>query len=122
MQELQKVEGLGRLAFECHVPGAAYDKRFDIYLVDHALPIEVDGSHHFYGSHHGKPAWQQFDFDRGVDDAFKAAGQRLVRLHFQDGQGWAAIVQATIKSPGQEVVSYSKSYPKELKRRSMGLM
>lgn len=101
------VVGLGRLAFECALlPGL--QKRFDIFLVDWGIAIEVDGPQHFFGSIYGFPAEAQFAWDRFVDAQCQFWGLRLVRLHYLDVAEWAATVQAAMSS--QQPVVYTSSY------------
>ena len=101
------VVGLGLLAFECNML-AGVQKRFDIYLVEHGLAIEVDGAQHFEGSYRGVPWQVQWLWDRAVDAACKQQGLRLVRLHYKDTKQWATKVQAALGS--QQPVTYTKSY------------
>lgn len=108
---IEGIEGVGRLAFESHLlhnPPGEGGKPFDIYLVQHQLAVEVDGSYHFHGSMHGVPAWKQYAWDRQVDAACRREGQRLVRLHYLDKAQWASKVQEAMSS--QQPVTYTKSY------------
>lgn len=101
------VANLGPIAFEVYVlPGL--HKRFDIYLLQWGVAIEVDGSQHFSGSYYAVPWEVQYVWDREVDELCRQQGQRLVRLHYRDQHEWASTVQAALSS--QQVVTYTCSY------------
>ena len=95
------------MAFECQ-PVQGLHKRFDIYLVQWRLLVEVDGPQHFQGHYHGTDATVQNAWDRHVDAVCQQQGQRLVRLHYMDRREWASTVQAALTS--KSTVTYTRSY------------
>jgi hypothetical protein len=103
----QGVAELGRSSYECVLVHGLH-KRFDMYLLQWGIAIEVDGSQHFHGSFYGTPAAVQYAWDRQVDAICRQLGQRLVRLHYADEGEWASTVKAALRS--QEVVTYTSSY------------
>ncbi len=104
---LQLVEGLGPLAFECHLVRGMH-KRFDIYLTKWGVAVMVDGRQHFEGSYQGVPWEVQYARDRQVDAACRLQGQRLVRLHYKDNTEWASTVKRALGST--DMVAYTSSY------------
>jgi hypothetical protein len=117
-------EGLGEVAFESVPIAMLPEKRVDMHVPGQQLSIEADERQHFYDSHHGKPARQQYDRDRAFDDVCEAAGCRLVRLHYKDRDEWAGLVRQALAHPRGRApfVFYTSSYKHEADRRAKGLL
>ena len=96
----------------CLLPGSS--KPFDMWLPKYSIAVEVDGRQHFRGGMHGKTAAAQYQRDRVVDAACKAAGLRLLRCHFEDDKQWGSLLQSAVRAvkanPTCTFVRYTNSY------------
>jgi len=70
--------------------------------------IQVDGKSHFSETHHRVPC-QQLQMDLKCCRAAWMAGQRLVRVHYENGAMQAVVSQA-INLPYHRFVMVSKKY------------
>lgn len=116
LEIISAIEGVGRIAVEQYWALDCAPRPIDIALLAYNIMIEVDGSQHGMGSTaFDKPEGQQFRKDRDFDAAVKAAGRRLVRLHWLDCQHWGKTVKAAIRKvqehPQCGFLYYSPSYP-----------
>lgn len=116
LEEISSIEGIGRIAVEQYCALDLAQKAVDFVLLDYDIMVEADGSQHGIDSTgFDKPAGKQFGRDREFDRAVKAAGRRLVRLHWGDGGHWCKTVRTAIRrvqrQPGCAVLLYSPSYP-----------
>lgn len=116
LEHISSIAGVGRIAVDQYCALDLAQKAADFVLLDYDIVVEADGSQHGIDSTgFDKPAGEQFDRDRHFDRAVKAAGRRLVRLHWRDEEHWCKTVKAAIsrvrQHPGSAVLYYSPAYP-----------
>lgn len=75
----------------------------DLWIPEARLTVMTDGSHHMEKSIYGNKPCNQFLKDRQVDNAVWAAGDSIVRLHYQDTDDeWEAVITRARELAHQE--------------------